>query len=46
MIICPEGVEEAHEVEVLRQAGFTLAQGFYYAKPMSAEDFVAFCAAH
>jgi EAL domain-containing protein (putative c-di-GMP-specific phosphodiesterase class I) len=46
MIICPEGVEEAHEVEVLRQAGFSLAQGFYFAKPMSEKDFLAYCAAH
>ena len=46
MIICPEGVEEAHEVEVLRQAGFYFAQGFYYAKPMSPKDFTDFCAAH
>jgi diguanylate cyclase (GGDEF)-like protein len=33
-----EGIENAEQVAVLRELGYTLGQGFHLAKPMSAED--------
>lgn len=36
-----EGVETANQVEVLRGIGCDLVQGYYYAKPMPAEEFFA-----
>lgn len=37
-----EGVETAEQYEMLRSQGATLAQGFLFARPMPATDFVAF----
>lgn len=34
-----EGVETREQVELLREIGCDMVQGFYYAKPMPAEDF-------
>lgn len=41
-----EGVETQKQVDVLRQAGFQYAQGWYYSKPLSAESFLQFFADH
>ncbi|WP_271271670.1 bifunctional diguanylate cyclase/phosphodiesterase [Aliamphritea hakodatensis] len=37
-----EGAESASQVEILRQAGYDMIQGYYYAKPMSATALVQF----
>jgi len=34
-----EGVETEEQVEVLRSIGCDTVQGYYYAKPMPAEEF-------
>ena len=34
-----EGVETKEQVELLRNIGCDQVQGYYYAKPMAAEDF-------
>jgi EAL domain-containing protein (putative c-di-GMP-specific phosphodiesterase class I) len=39
--VLAEGVETRQEVETLRNLGCTMFQGFYFARPMPAEDFVA-----
>lgn len=39
--IVAEGVETAHEANVLRGMGFTLAQGFYFGKAQTREDVVS-----
>jgi diguanylate cyclase (GGDEF)-like protein len=39
--VVAEGVEEAEQLEPLRGWGCDLVQGFYYAKPMTEADFVA-----
>jgi predicted signal transduction protein with EAL and GGDEF domain len=36
-----EGVERRQEVETLRGLGCTMFQGFYFGKPMTADDFLA-----
>lgn len=38
--IVAEGVETAHEANVLRGMGFTMAQGFYFGRAQSREDVV------
>jgi EAL domain-containing protein (putative c-di-GMP-specific phosphodiesterase class I) len=43
--VIAEGVETAEQVEFLCAAGVRNIQGFYYARPMPAEDLVAFIAA-
>lgn len=40
-----EGVETAHQAELLKGLGCTVAQGFLYAKPMPALDFIEFASA-
>lgn len=35
-----EGVEEEHQAKSLKEMGCDIAQGYYYAKPMSEEDFL------
>lgn len=37
--ICVEGVEETEQVEKLRSMKVQYIQGYYYGKPMRAEDF-------
>ena len=37
--VLAEGVETREEVEALRNLGCTMFQGFYFARPMPAEDF-------
>ena len=37
-----EGVETPEQYEMLRNQGATLAQGFLFARPMPASEFVAF----
>ena len=37
-----EGVETAEQMTLLRAQGATLAQGFYFGRPMSASDFVEY----
>lgn len=37
--VLAEGVETRQEVETLRNLGCTMFQGFYFARPMPAEDF-------
>ena len=39
--IVAEGAEEIEQVEFLRQHGCDLVQGFYYSKPLPAEEFAA-----
>ena len=34
-----EGVETREQVEFLKEIGCDMVQGFYYAKPMPAEEF-------
>lgn len=41
MGIIAEGVEEEAQVEYLKKAGVTVAQGYYFAKPLTARDFRA-----
>lgn len=36
-----EGVETAEEADAVRHAGFDAAQGYYFARPVAAEDFNA-----
>jgi EAL domain-containing protein (putative c-di-GMP-specific phosphodiesterase class I) len=40
-----EGIENAAQVAVLRELGYTLGQGFHLARPMSAEDMTRLLAA-
>ena len=40
--IVAEGVEHIEQAEFLRAAGCELAQGFYYARPLSADTILAF----
>ncbi|WFE87985.1 EAL domain-containing protein [Roseibium porphyridii] len=42
MGIIAEGVEKEEQIERLLELGVTAAQGYFFAKPMSAEDFIAF----
>lgn len=39
--IVVEGVEFIENVELMRQCGCTIAQGYYFARPMPSEDFSA-----
>lgn len=38
-----EGVETAHQADLLRRFGCNEAQGFYFSHPLPAEEFVRFC---
>ncbi len=44
--VIAEGVESAAQVEILRNAGIKMAQGWYFSKPLAAEDFKAYCTTH
>lgn len=37
-----EGAESEAQIDILRQAGYDMVQGFYYAKPMSATKLIQF----
>jgi EAL domain-containing protein (putative c-di-GMP-specific phosphodiesterase class I) len=41
--IIAEGVETEAQAEALRAAGVSMAQGFYFSRPISAEALKAFC---
>lgn len=45
MPVIAEGVETIEDVEVIRAAGCQIVQGYYFAKPMSVEDFEEFVSA-
>ncbi|MEG0996736.1 MAG: EAL domain-containing protein, partial [Clostridia bacterium] len=38
-VVC-EGVETVEQVELLRQIGCSIGQGYYYSKPISAKEFL------
>lgn len=38
--IVVEGIETIGNIDLMREAGCTIAQGYYYAKPLKREDFV------
>lgn len=42
MPVIAEGVETEEDVEVIKAAGCQIVQGYFYAKPMSVEDFEKF----
>ncbi len=44
--IVTEGVENIGQIEVLTNYGCEIAQGFYYAKPMSVEEYEIFAGVH
>jgi diguanylate cyclase (GGDEF)-like protein len=44
--VTAEGVERADQLAFLQQAGCDEIQGYYYAKPMPLEEFMAFCPHH
>ena len=44
--VVAEGVEDGIAIEALRGMGCQLAQGYYFAAPMTAQDFEAWCATH
>ena len=37
-----EGVENKEQVDILKNMGCDMAQGYYYAKPLSRDDFVEY----
>lgn len=41
--IIVEGVEEKEQVELMRQAGCSIAQGFYFSRPVDEETFTEVC---
>jgi EAL domain-containing protein (putative c-di-GMP-specific phosphodiesterase class I) len=40
--VVAEGVEHAEQLEILRKLRCDVIQGYYYSKPLSAEDFGQF----
>jgi EAL domain-containing protein (putative c-di-GMP-specific phosphodiesterase class I) len=46
MQVIAEGVETARQVEILKEAGAKMIQGWYFSPPLPAEAFKAFFAAH
>lgn len=44
MPVIAEGVETEEDVEVIKAAGCQIVQGYFYARPMSVEDFEKFVA--
>jgi sensor c-di-GMP phosphodiesterase-like protein len=41
-----EGIETAAQVDLLKQAGVQMAQGFYFSRPLPAADFIDYYSAH
>ena len=46
MSIVQEGVETIGEVEMLRELGCDVVQGYYYSKPLSLIDYLLFIEEH
>jgi diguanylate cyclase (GGDEF)-like protein len=46
MPVIAEGVEDEQQLELLRRVGCRIVQGFYYAKPLSVEQYEAFLDTH
>ncbi len=46
LTVVSEGVESAAHAEALKALGCELAQGYFYAKPLPAEDFIVFIKDH
>lgn len=44
--VVAEGVETREQIEVLKKAGCRFAQGYYFAKPMTADEFIVFMEEH
>jgi sensor c-di-GMP phosphodiesterase-like protein len=44
--VIAEGVETGAQVEILRNAGIGMAQGWFFSHPLSAADFMAYFSAH
>lgn len=42
MTTLAEGVESAAQVKILKSMGCSIAQGFYYSKPLPADEFIKF----
>ena len=41
-----EGVEDSEQVTLLNSLGVDIYQGYFFSKPLSADDFVSYCAEH
>jgi sensor c-di-GMP phosphodiesterase-like protein len=44
--VIAEGVETRAQLEILRDAGIAMAQGWYFSQSLSALDFMAYFYAH
>jgi sensor c-di-GMP phosphodiesterase-like protein len=41
-----EGIETAAQVAILKEAGFQMAQGFHFSRPLPAAEFIDYYSAH
>lgn len=46
MLTVAEGVETAEQMQFLQEHGVNFMQGYYFSKPLSIANFVAYCNAH
>jgi EAL domain-containing protein (putative c-di-GMP-specific phosphodiesterase class I) len=46
MPVIAEGVEEEHQIELLKRIGCRIVQGYYYSKPLTVELYEEFLAHH
>lgn len=46
MKVVAEGIETKHQLDMLKSKGCDYMQGYYFAKPMNAQDFMAFLQSH
>jgi EAL domain-containing protein (putative c-di-GMP-specific phosphodiesterase class I) len=46
MLTVAEGVETAEQMQFLQEHGVNFMQGYYFSKPLSIDDFVAYCNAN
>jgi EAL domain-containing protein (putative c-di-GMP-specific phosphodiesterase class I) len=46
MPVIAEGVEEEHQIELLKRIGCRIVQGYYYSKPLTVEQYEEFLATH
>lgn len=46
MLTVAEGVETAEQMQFLQEHGVNFMQGYYFSKPLSIDNFVAYCNAH